>query len=147
MRLGTHFEVVLRLFRFRNQTEGDAYLRSAQPVFYLRASHADAAPLPAARAPGYRPREHPDSVREGALAARYAAHGHAALGAVGRALNRRGLEALAHAALEFTPLMIKGLDCLAADTECLGDCPVRDRVRVRGRVRVGGRGSGRVRRA
>ena len=27
VRLGTHFETVLRLFRFENQTEGDAYLR------------------------------------------------------------------------------------------------------------------------
>ena len=39
--LGTYFETVLRLFRFANQTEGDAYLRSAHPVFYLRASHGE----------------------------------------------------------------------------------------------------------
>ena len=25
--------------------------------------------------------------------------------------------------LEFTPLLIKGLECLEKDTECLGDCP------------------------
>ena len=123
VRLGTHFEVVLRLFRFVNQTEGDAYMQSAPPVFYLRASHGDATPLAAARAPAYKPREHPDSVREVPLAARYAAHGGATLGAVARALNRQGVEALQHSPLEFTPLIIKGLDCLAADTECLGDCP------------------------
>ena len=123
MRLGTHFEVVLRLFRFVNQTEGDAYLQSAPPVFYLRAAHGDATPLPASRTPAYKPREHPDSVREAGLAARYAAHGRATLGAVGRALNRQGVEALQHSPLEFTPLIIKGLDCLAEDTECLGDCP------------------------
>ena len=32
----THFETVLRLFRFHNQTEGDAYLHSHYPVFYLK---------------------------------------------------------------------------------------------------------------
>jgi len=123
VRLGTHFEVVLRLFRFVNQTEGDAYLQSAPPVFYLRAAHGDATPLPASRTPAYKPREHPDSVREAGLAARYAAHSRTTLGAVGRALNRQGVEALQHSPLEFTPLIIKGLDCLAEDTECLGDCP------------------------
>ena len=34
-----HFETVLRLFRFVNQTEGDAYLRAHYPVLYLRALH------------------------------------------------------------------------------------------------------------
>ena len=121
MRLGTYYEVVLRLFRLANQTEGDAYLQSHPPVFYLRGSHGDAAPLAASRAPAYRAREHADSVREAPLAARYAAHGGAALAAIGRAFNRQGLEALPP--LEFGALHIKGLDCLAADTECLGDCP------------------------
>lgn len=60
IRLGTYFETVLRIFRFHNQTEGDAYLRSHPPVFYLRGIHREATALEAA---GYSSRVHPLSVR------------------------------------------------------------------------------------
>jgi hypothetical protein len=49
MRVGTYFETVLRLFRFANQTDGDAYLKSHPPVFYLKATHGDDAALPSPR--------------------------------------------------------------------------------------------------
>lgn len=32
-------KVVLRIFRFQNQTEGDSYLQSKQPVFYIKGDH------------------------------------------------------------------------------------------------------------
>ena len=47
LRLGVHFEVVLRLFRFANQTAGDAYLQSHPPVYYIRGTHPQDAPLAA----------------------------------------------------------------------------------------------------
>jgi hypothetical protein len=125
VRLGTHFEVVLRLFRFHNQSEGDAYLRSAPPVFYLAGTHGEAAALPEAAKPSYQERRHPDSVQEGPLRADFDRHGASVLSQAGAALNRQGLEGVR--AVEFAPLMIRGLECLEKDTECLGDCPVRAR--------------------
>ncbi|KAL1504155.1 hypothetical protein AB1Y20_010564 [Prymnesium parvum] len=121
LRLGTYFEVVLRLFRFHNQTEGDAYLKAHPPVFYLKATHDEDALLPASMAPGYKSREHADSVREGPLAAEFDAYSRATLESVGAAVDRRGLSSLPP--LTFTPLLIRGLDCLEQRTECLGDCP------------------------
>ena len=61
MRVGTYFETVLRLFRFKNQTAGEAYLRSHPPVFYLRASHGHDLPLPP---PRYKSRAHPGNRHE-----------------------------------------------------------------------------------
>ena len=59
---------MLRLFRFANQSEGDAYLHSHHPVYYLKALHGDAAPLPT---PVYKGRHHARSVREGGLQAEF----------------------------------------------------------------------------
>lgn len=128
VRLGTYFEVVLRLFRFHNQTEGDAYLQSAPPVFYLSAEHADERALEASKAPSYADRTHPDNVREAPLAAKFAAHGTDTLAKVSAAFPPvggapGGPELTSLTPLEFTPLLIKGLECLEKDTECLGDCP------------------------
>ena len=120
-RLGTYFEVVLRLFRFQNQTAGDAYLRSAPPVYYLRATHGAGEPLEESKAPRYRDRTHPDAVHEGSLAGAFEAFGTRALTRLGHATNRKGLEEVD--GLAFTPLLIKGLECLEQHTECLGDCP------------------------
>ena len=101
VRLGTYFETVLRIFRWKNQTAGDAYLRSHPPVFYLRGSHGDTTALPA---PSYKSRAHPDSVREAALAPDFAAHGSAVLAKVGNALGR---DLAAVPAVPFGPLMIQ----------------------------------------
>ena len=68
----THFETVLRIFRFKNQTDGDAYLRSHPPVFYIRADHAEiTSMLPS---PGYKSRAHPKNFREAEVAAEFEAH-------------------------------------------------------------------------
>lgn len=127
LRLGTYFEVVLRLFRFANQTEGDAYLRSAQPVFYLQATHGESAPLRASATPAYTSRAHAESVREPPLADDFAAFSHATVGKARAALGLPATDPEASAAappsVAFTPLLIKGLECLEQDTECLGDCP------------------------
>jgi hypothetical protein len=72
VRLGTYYETVLRLFRFQNQTDGDAYLQSHPPVFYVKGEHADTATLPA---PGYTDRAHVDNVDEQPHAAKFAEHG------------------------------------------------------------------------
>ena len=127
-RLGTHFEVVLRLFRFANQTEGDAYLASHPPVFYLRATHSELAPLEESRRPSYRSRVSDKSVREQPLAAEYDQHSRRVLSRVGEALEPAATAAAAHPftslqPLVFTPLLIKGLECLEKHTNCLGDCP------------------------
>ena len=59
---------MLRLFRFANQSDGDAYLHSHHPVYYLKALHGEVAPLPT---PVYKGRHHPRSVREGGLQAEF----------------------------------------------------------------------------
>ena len=92
---------MLRIFRWKNQTAGDAYLRSHPPVFYLRGSHGDSTTLPA---PAYKSRAHPDSVREGSLRPEFAAHGGAALAKVGHALGR---DLAAVPAVPFGALMIQ----------------------------------------
>jgi hypothetical protein len=56
-----HYETVLRLFRFDNQTDGDAYLQAHHPVFYLKGYHNEPLALPAKP---YASRAHPDNVRE-----------------------------------------------------------------------------------
>lgn len=113
----THFETVLRLFRFANQTEGNAYLMSGHPVLYVAGSHNDEEPLPIAP---YKARGHEESVREPQLEADFAAHSREAVSKIGRAFTR-DLSALEP--LMFRPLMILGLECLKNRTECLGDCP------------------------
>jgi hypothetical protein len=114
----THFETVLRLFRFENQTEGDAYIKAHHPVFYIKASHGEDALLPTQP---YKNRAHVDNVNEAPLQADYVAHAIDMLAKVGTSF-RRDLQGLQ--AAPFAPLMIQGLDCLKSrDHECLGDCP------------------------
>ena len=67
----THFETVLRLFRFENQTEGDAYLKSHHPVYYLNAAHNEAGIFPSQP---YKSRAHVDNVNEAPLAANFVTH-------------------------------------------------------------------------
>lgn len=121
----THFETVLRLFRFQNQTDGDAYLRAHPPVFYLRASHGgeeDHAPLPE---PAYKARAHPDNVNEAPHEADFAAYGRATLSRVGRTFEMsRRLEDAPPPPVVFAPLMIRGLECLKHRTE-VGSSVVR----------------------
>ena len=123
VRLGTYFEVVLRLFRFENQTAGDEYILSHPPVYYIKGEHEESKPLAASATPSYKTREHEESVREGPLAEDFATHSTEALAKVSEAFGHsRGSPPLAEP-LTFTPLMIRGLECLEKDTECLGDCP------------------------
>ncbi|CAE7472831.1 GIP [Symbiodinium sp. CCMP2456] len=113
----THFETVLRLFRFANQSDGDAYLHSHHPVYYLKALHDEVAPLPT---PVYKGRHHPRSVREGGLQAEFDVYNQKMLAQVGQATSRK---LTAVQPTQFEPLMIQGLQCLQEGTECLGDCP------------------------
>ena len=128
IRLGTHFEVLMRLFRFHNQTEGDAYLHSYPPVYYLRGTHGDDTFLPSSKAPGYRSRAHPESVDEAPLSVAFASYGRDILTRIESALlyehvpsPTRRLTVLV--ALSFAPLKIIGLECLRQRTKCLGDGP------------------------
>lgn len=122
VRLGTYFEVLMRLFRFHNQSEGDAYLHSHPPVYYIKGNHGESGWLAASKAPGYRSRAHPESVDERPLAASFEAHGLATLEGIRRALASAGtLTTLER--LPFAPLKIVGLDCLERRTKCLGDGP------------------------
>ena len=132
LRLGTHFETVLRLFRFANQTEGDAYLQAHHPVFYLRGTHGEMAPLAPS---GYKERRDQRSVRELALRTDFDAHGREACARVAKALsigvdgggssgtNSRQETFMTPQPVPFAPLMIRGLECLRDGTQCLGDCP------------------------
>ena len=112
-----HFETVLRLLRFANQTEGDAYLRGHHPVLYLRARHDADDALPTV---GYAERLDARSVDETPLRPDFDEHGRAAVVAVGAAFRR---QVSAVPPVPFAPLMIRGLECLRRRTECLGDCP------------------------
>ena len=58
----TFFEIVLRLFRFEDQSLGNAYLEANHPVFYVSASTKLAhEPIPTR---GYKPREDSKNVNE-----------------------------------------------------------------------------------
>ena len=62
-----HFETVLRLFRFENQTQGDTYLRANHPVFFVKSAgdsqSLDHSPTLIPTRP-YKDRHHKDSVDE-----------------------------------------------------------------------------------
>ena len=114
----THFETVLRLFRFDNQTDGDAYIKAHHPVFYIKASHGVDETFPTRP---YKDRAHADNVNETPLLADFVTHGADTLAKVGAIIHRdlRDLKAV-----PFAPLMIQGLECLQSrNSECLGDCP------------------------
>eukprot|EP00434_Breviolum_minutum_P039856 symbB.v1.2.035399.t1/scaffold4703.1/size36139/2 len=112
----THFETVLRLFRFHNQTEGDAYLHSHYPVFYLK-GHGDGELFPTK---AYKERKHPDSKHERDLEADFELHTQTMLKEVGDHFEKN-LKTVQP--VKFAPLMIQGLECLKENTQCLGDCP------------------------
>jgi hypothetical protein len=121
VRIGTYFETVLRLFRFKNQTAGDEFLKSHPPVYYLQASHGESAPLPMR---SYKPRTHADNRRETHLEANFTAHAQETLERVGRALSHEvGAAVSSLSPVRFTPLKIVGLQCLERGEDCLGDCP------------------------
>jgi hypothetical protein len=126
----TVFETVLRLFRFSNQTEGNAFLRSQPPVFYLSSSQAFE-PLPSRP---YKSRASAGNVDETAFAAEFDAFDDTVVAAAAQALQHRasvcgvqgGCEGAQAGQVErrmFSPLMIKGLECIKLRTNCLGDCP------------------------
>ena len=124
VRLGTYFEVLARLFRFDNQSEGDAYLHSHPPVYYLRGTHDEESLLPASLAPGYSSRAHAESVDESPLAAAFAQYGDAILARISQAsFGEQGQQASLLSASSFAPLRIMGLECLEQRTKCLGDGP------------------------
>ncbi|CAJ1431126.1 unnamed protein product [Effrenium voratum] len=113
----THFETVLRLFRFRDQAKGDAYLQSHYPVVYLKGSHGDSTMLPTRP---YKDRAHVSNGHERMLEQDFMKHNSQMLANVGSDFGRDFGDAKP---LRFTPLMIQGLECLRHNTECLGDCP------------------------
>ena len=124
VRLGTYFEALARLYKFANQTEGDAYIHSHPPVFYLRAEHDEDEWLPASTSPGYRSRSHPESADEAPLAPAFEAHGRQVVQRIGEALrtSRTPTHTLANE-VTFAALKFKGLECLQKRTKCLGDGP------------------------
>mmetsp|Transcript_423 Transcript_423/g.1085 ORF Transcript_423/g.1085 Transcript_423/m.1085 type:complete len:953 (+) Transcript_423:294-3152(+) len=119
---GAMFEVVMRLFRFENQTLGEEYLSSFPPVFYVEGHHdGSESGQPKLSTPRYKDRSHPDTVREDeCFGEAFAQYGKDLVKTVGRAL-RRDLTAL-HP-IVFQPLKIRGLECLRDHTNCLGDSP------------------------
>ena len=134
LRLGTYFEVLARLFRFENQTAGDAYIHSHPPVYYLRANHEEDLGLASvAESAVYRDRFHPDAVDENALSAAFASHGRSVLRRIGDALVSADISPDERSArvdslgslpaVDFAPLKIIGIECLQQRTKCLGDGP------------------------
>jgi len=122
-----HYEVVLRLFRFHNQTEGDLYLQSKQPVFYIQgAAAADTKNIEETNLlpkPFYKERSHPDNINEPAL---LQAERDVYQNQIFSELNQTFvLPTLQQPTLHhFSPLYIRGLHCLEnMGHQCLGDCP------------------------
>jgi len=114
--VSTHFETVLRLFRFENQSAGDAFLRSHPPVYYVKGKHGhinSSLPMPT-----YKPRSHPQNVREGVLEAEFNASCLAALDRVGRTVGQEVSRGAAE--VPFGALKIVGLECLKQHRYCLG---------------------------
>jgi hypothetical protein len=138
------FEVVARLFRFHNQTEGDAYLHSKQPVFYIRGTppspeqqQQQQSTLPK---PAYKERAHADSVNEHFLQDDFGLFQQNIVAHIADTyqmkLDGTQLQALQEQTtsndddkerwiqrIPFGPLYIRGLHCIHNFTECLGDCP------------------------
>ena len=113
------YEVVLRLFRFQNQTDGDIYLKSKHPVFYIqgKAPKEEQPLLPKAT---YKDRSHPDSVDEPSLFQNDLTNYQDNLFSQ---LNQ-SLEASSIHLIPFNPLYILGLNCVEnIGHQCLGDCP------------------------
>ena len=129
---GTYFEVVLRLFKFHNQTLGEEYLASFPPVFYIQGQYHDddtdgeeSNLLPTSY---YKDRYHPDSINENILVDNYNEFedfGNQIVSKICQQVFRR--ECLAsnrsQRYITFNPLIIRGLDCLRQKQDCLGDCP------------------------
>lgn len=126
---GTFFEVVMRIFHFRNQTAGQEYLASHPPVFYVEGRHNHTGTLPTSY---YRDRAHPDNLDETKFFqdGAFSAFGKEVVEGVGRAFRREfgagsesGSQGGHYNVTTFSPLMIRGLDCLERRHDCLGDCP------------------------
>ena len=132
------FEVVLRLFRFHTPAEGDAYVHSKHPVFYIKGrpphqklTKDDNAHLPK---PFYKERAHVDSVNEHSLRNDFAAYQDTILDGIAEtyqmeesqiqteANRTNNTETWIHR-IPFGPLYIRGLHCIRNFTACLGECP------------------------
>ena len=133
------FEVVLRLFRFHNQTEGNAYIHSKQPVYYIRGT-----PLPKddntrtgnslLPKPAYKERAHVDSVNEHSLRNNFDAYQERVIAHIAETYQMDASQLQKQTSndnnderwftnIPFGPLYIRGLHCIHNFTECLGDCP------------------------
>ncbi|CAB9501839.1 expressed unknown protein [Seminavis robusta] len=119
------FEVVMRLFRFHDKAQGEAYLQSNHPVFYIQGKP----PPPESKSslllpkPTYKDRTHSSHVNEVALYANEFDQYQEAVvsriqGAFGPPKTQMKVEPV-----PFSPLYIRGLHCLEQGGHCLGDCP------------------------
>mmetsp|Transcript_24329 Transcript_24329/g.36081 ORF Transcript_24329/g.36081 Transcript_24329/m.36081 type:complete len:852 (+) Transcript_24329:171-2726(+) len=113
----THFEIVMRLLRFKNQNEGDLFLKSNHPFYYITAKHKHDSAL---ESTGYKSRVHPEEINEKLFEDQFAKHNEETLAKVLKALDNEHNNLNP---MHFAPLHIKGLDCIQENTECLGDCP------------------------
>ena len=117
----TFFEIVLRLFRFEDQSLGNAYLEANHPVFYVSASTKLAhEPIPTR---GYKPREDSKNVNEkrGGLEADFGKFGETIVAGAGETFRR---DFSSVKPIQFNPLYIIGTECLRNGSKaCLGDCP------------------------
>ena len=113
----THFEIVLRLFRFKNLAQGKEYLQSNHPFFYVAAKHGQSSEV---EPKGYKTREHRDNIQENDMREDFSKYEEKTLMRVAEAFKNK---VQIKSRMDFGPLRIRGLDCLQENTECLGDCP------------------------
>jgi len=114
----TYFEVVMRVFRFHNQTQGNEYISSGHPVFYITANHDQDETLPTR---GYKARSHENNVNERILEVDFESFRKKTLTNVEKTFHLKEIHHVRP--IVFSPLYIQGLSCLHNQTECLGDCP------------------------
>ena len=126
IRLGTHFEVLMRLFRFTTRRKATRiFIRIHQYTTFEARMARD---LPALIKSAWIPIPCRESVDEAPLSAAFASYGRDIITRVESALlyehvpsPTRRLTVLV--SLSFAPLKIIGLECLRQRTKCLGDGP------------------------
>ncbi|KAL7545331.1 hypothetical protein ACHAWF_008682 [Thalassiosira exigua] len=113
------YEVVLRLFRFHNQTQGDEYLRSKQPVYYVKGNRPTHS-VPSLPRPTYKERSHPNVINEPALLQNdFQTYQDDLVVTLHQIYQPSTIETI-----DFNPLDIRGLNCIDnVGHQCLGDCP------------------------
>ena len=115
------FEVVWRLFRFANQTEGDTFLHSHPPVFYLQHKHPKSVSIRKLPKPTYKERHNEDNVHEPTVLGETFHNFQTDF--LARLEGYDQTNTLTIDRIPFGPLYIRGLHCVNNFTQCLGDCP------------------------